>query len=157
MARVNTIKVLRTTRANLNTQAGLGNLLAGEPYLITDESRLAVATSTSAYKAFVREDDPSVPKAWGLITVSAGVPTLAAGFNIASIVDTATGNVTINLTVPFASTNYVVVASARNNVSAEEVTHYSISTVSQFALLHSNGSGSLADPVSWSFACFGSQ
>lgn len=157
MARTNTIKVLRTTRANLNTQAGLGNLLAGEPYYITDESRWAVGTGTGAYKAFVREDDPGIAKAWGYITVSGGTPTLAAGHNIASIVDTATGNVTINLTVPFASTNYVVVASARNNVSAEEVTYYSISTASQFNLNHSTGSSGLSDPVSYSFVCYGAQ
>lgn len=49
MARGNAIKVLRTTRANLNSQAGLGNLLAGEVYLVTDESRLAVGLSTTTY------------------------------------------------------------------------------------------------------------
>lgn len=55
MARGNAIKVLRTTRANLDTQAGLSGLLAGEPYLITDEGRFAVATSASAYVAFAKQ------------------------------------------------------------------------------------------------------
>lgn len=57
MARVNTIKVLRATRAALTSQAGSSGLIAGEPYLITDEGRIAVATSTSAFETFVKESE----------------------------------------------------------------------------------------------------
>jgi hypothetical protein len=49
--------MLRTTRSALNTQASSSGLLAGEPYLVTDESRIAVGTGTGAYKAAVMEDD----------------------------------------------------------------------------------------------------
>lgn len=57
MARNVAIKILRTTRANLNTQAGSGNLLVGEPYLITDEGRIAVALTTSTYEEFVKASE----------------------------------------------------------------------------------------------------
>lgn len=54
MARQATIKVLRTTRSALDTQAGASGLIEGEPYLITDEGRFAIATSASAYSTFRR-------------------------------------------------------------------------------------------------------
>lgn len=50
MARNLTLRFIRTTRANLNTQAAASGLFQGEIYTITDESgKVAVATSTSAY------------------------------------------------------------------------------------------------------------
>ncbi|MBN9035448.1 MAG: hypothetical protein J0H53_05215 [Rhizobiales bacterium] len=52
MARGNPIKVLRATRANLDAQRAANGLIAGEPYLITDESRFAVATAVNAYVDF---------------------------------------------------------------------------------------------------------
>lgn len=54
MARSNSIKVLRATRANLNTEAAGAGLLPGEPYLITDENRLAVGLSTTTYQDFAK-------------------------------------------------------------------------------------------------------
>ena len=54
------IRFKRGTRAQLNTAAAASGLAQGEPYLITDESRVAVGTAASAFKAFVREDDAIV-------------------------------------------------------------------------------------------------
>lgn len=51
MARGQPITVLRTTRAALDAQAAGAGLLAGEPYLITDEGRLAVGLTASGYSA----------------------------------------------------------------------------------------------------------
>lgn len=49
MARNARIQVLRTTRANLDAQASASGLYEGEPYLITDEGRLAVGTGVDDY------------------------------------------------------------------------------------------------------------
>lgn len=57
MARNATITVLRTTRAALVAQANAGQLIAGEPYLIIDEGRLAWAISATEFKATVTQDD----------------------------------------------------------------------------------------------------
>ena len=43
------LKVKRGTRAQIDAAAAVGGLIAGEPYLITDEDRLAVGLSTTAY------------------------------------------------------------------------------------------------------------
>lgn len=58
MAREQPIKILRTTRANLNAQAGSAGLLAGELYLITDENRIAVGLTTSTYAEAAKAGDP---------------------------------------------------------------------------------------------------
>lgn len=49
MARQIPLQIIRTTRANLNTQRDASGLLQGELYLVTDESALAVGTATNAY------------------------------------------------------------------------------------------------------------
>lgn len=49
----NTILVKRGTRAQLNAAAAASGLKAGEPYLITDEGRLAVGLSVSTYAELV--------------------------------------------------------------------------------------------------------
>lgn len=50
------VQIKRGTRAQLESAATGGTLKVGEPYLITDEQRLAVGLSTSTYKAAMRED-----------------------------------------------------------------------------------------------------
>lgn len=76
MARGNTIKVLRTTRANLDSQKAASGLIAGEPYLITDEDRFAVATAVNAYVDFARLSEMS-PNA-ATLTSGDTTPSVAA-------------------------------------------------------------------------------
>ena len=45
----NTIQIKRGTRAQLNAAASANGLQMGEPYLITDEGRLAVGLSPTTY------------------------------------------------------------------------------------------------------------
>lgn len=45
----NPIRIKRGTRAQINAAAGASGLFQGEPYLITDENRLAVGLSTTTY------------------------------------------------------------------------------------------------------------
>lgn len=52
-----TIKIKRATRAQLNSAATAGQLVQGEPYLITDEDRIAVGLSTTTYKTMPTEDE----------------------------------------------------------------------------------------------------
>ena len=46
------IKIKRGTRAQLNAAAAANGLAAGEPYLITDENRLAIGLSASTYAEY---------------------------------------------------------------------------------------------------------
>lgn len=62
MARNKTIKILRTTRANLNTQKNANALIEGEPYLITDERRLAVGIGNNDYEDFAKKSEVDAKK-----------------------------------------------------------------------------------------------
>ena len=47
----------RGSRANLNTLAAADGLLIGQIYVITDENRLAVATTIRTYQAMAKEGE----------------------------------------------------------------------------------------------------
>ena len=50
-----TILIKRGTRAQLDAAAAASQLHVGEPYLVTDEGRLAVGTAVDAYKTAALE------------------------------------------------------------------------------------------------------
>lgn len=52
-----TIRLKRGTRAQIDAAATASQLVVGQPLLITDEERLAVATTTNAYVAFLKEGE----------------------------------------------------------------------------------------------------
>lgn len=62
MPRDKTIKILRTSRANLDTQKNANGLLQGEPYLITDENRLAIGTEVNDYVDFAKKSEVDAKK-----------------------------------------------------------------------------------------------
>jgi hypothetical protein len=51
---VQIIQIKQGTRAQIEAARVAGQLKAGEPYLITDETRMAVGTSSSGYSAFAK-------------------------------------------------------------------------------------------------------
>lgn len=85
------LKLLRTTRANLDAQATAVNLRQGEPYLITDENRLAVGISTSTYQTFLKVGESSSTPAGATTQVqfnNAGVFAASANFTYNSTTNT---------------------------------------------------------------------
>lgn len=65
----------RGTRSALDTLAGASGLSVGQVYLITDEGRLAVATSTSAFVVFAKVGDLYNPAGLPLAFACIGQPT----------------------------------------------------------------------------------
>ena len=51
------LKIKRGTRAQLTAAANSGSLLAGEPYLVTDEGRFAIGLSGSSFEAFAKQSE----------------------------------------------------------------------------------------------------
>lgn len=51
------VLIKRGTRAQINSAASATGLLAGEPYLITDENRLAIGLSTTTYAEAAKPGD----------------------------------------------------------------------------------------------------
>lgn len=66
------ITIKRGTRAQLDAAAGASGLATGEPYLITDEDRIAVGTAAGAYEAMAKQSEiPTTSDLdYGLITAS---------------------------------------------------------------------------------------
>lgn len=48
---------IELTRAQINASAGTASLISGQSYLITDENRFAVGTSTTTYQAHAKEGE----------------------------------------------------------------------------------------------------
>lgn len=57
---MHTIQIKRGTRAQIEAAKAAGLLKDGEPYLITDEERLAVGVSNNGYSSFVKTTDVSI-------------------------------------------------------------------------------------------------
>lgn len=51
------LRIKRGTKSQIDAAASSGLLNAGEPYLVTDQNRLAIGTSTSAYSQAVMTGD----------------------------------------------------------------------------------------------------
>ena len=73
MPRNQTIKILRTTRANLDAAKTASGLLQGEPYLITDENRLAVGTANNNYIEMPKKGDQTAFRTSHTWTISGAV------------------------------------------------------------------------------------
>lgn len=52
-----TIQIKRGTRAQIEAAKAAGQLKDGEPYLITDENRIAVGVSSSGYSSFAKIEE----------------------------------------------------------------------------------------------------
>jgi hypothetical protein len=100
-------------------------------------------------------------KAWGLVRVTtAGAMTLSTGYNVTSATTVGgAGTVTVNLTVPFATSNYVVLPCITNqtSVGSSNVVTVNALASSQFSLIVFNSSGENHNPAAWHFACYGDQ
>ena len=58
---------------------------------------------------------PGHPKCWAHTTVSGGTPTLAASYNITSITDTGTGQLTVTIATDFSSVNWACLATVERS------------------------------------------
>jgi len=110
---------------------------------------------------------PGHPKCWGVVTVSAGAPTLAANYNLTSITDTATGDIVFTIATDFSSTAYalnhaVEIITGAFAVATVRDSHIkfgtrAVGTVSLQCIDKTATTNLLKDPESWSMAGFGDQ
>jgi hypothetical protein len=75
---VQTIQIKRGTRAQIEAAKAAGQLRDGEPYLITDENRIAVGTSSSGYSSFAKTEELKDEK---VAIVANGTPGYLGGTN----------------------------------------------------------------------------
>lgn len=101
---------------------------------------------------------PAHPKAWGVVTVTGGVPTLVSSFNIAGITDIASGRLGVTIDNDFANANYAIIATAMSNIGGDiraVQVRQSTQTTGSFELSARTGNNAPTDLAKWYFACFG--
>lgn len=130
---------------------GSGNIDVG---VAATQNEMESATS---YTAMVTPHNfkfhPLSIKAW-VIAGNAG--NIIASQNISSVTDTAVGVIKINFSTPLSSSNYCVVASARQSDSYGcNVTIDSDKTTIGFRAFSFNKAGSVVDPAEWFFVVLG--
>jgi hypothetical protein len=127
----------------------------------TQADQEATTATAAIVTPSVQQYHPSATKAWGLVRVTtAGVLTFSTGYNVTSVTTAAgIGTITVNLTVPFATSDYVITTGIQQQTSAlsNMVPQVTALASSQFSLIVFDSSGSNRDPAAWHFACFGDQ
>lgn len=110
-----TIKFKRATRAQIDAAATAGSLNLGEPYAITDEGRLAIGESATAYTAFLKDGEGGG----------------AASGEVATPTNTSPADNAIDVAPPL-----VITASAFSSTGAapHATARYQLSTINNFAL-----------------------
>lgn len=111
--------------------------------------------------------DDSHARFWAYVTVSAGTPTLASSFNMTSITDTATGQLTLTIATDFAGANWVCALTTERASTALTVANERQSNVrfggqaAGTVLVECNDDTAVtnlaADPQAWHVAGFGVQ
>lgn len=122
------------------------------------QSDQETGTSTTTYVSPGRQHfPPSAVKAWALVTIAGGTPTLVASYNVSGITDNNVGDITITFTTALSSANYAVVASAQagtgfcaglSSNSTRSATNYRVVWIRP-------DSGAAVDPTEFSIAIYG--
>ncbi|MGH8742877.1 MAG: hypothetical protein ACREUY_01210 [Burkholderiales bacterium] len=137
------------------------------PATASQAQQEAAASSTVMVAPSVQQFHPSAAKCWGIATVSAGTPTLQTSFNVTSITDTATGQLTVTIATDFSTVNYAFLCSGERastaltvanirNVEIRNATR-AAGTIVLECWDDTAATHLAADPASWHWAGFGDQ
>lgn len=142
------------TLAQLNTAISDGDV----PIAATQTDQ-ETGTSTTTFVSPGRQQfHPSAAKAWGYATYAAGVPTLAANFNISGIVDNGLGDIDFTIGTDMSTGNFASGGSADAGASRAYVTQtFNNSSAAYVRVLISNDAGGASDPTTVSMWAFGDQ
>lgn len=120
------------------------------------QAEMEAASSTSTYVSPGRQHfHPGHPKCWAFVTVSGGTPTLTTNYNITSIADTATGQLTVTIATDFADANWCGVTGADVAAGAVRMV-FQESKAAGTVLLAAYGTAfTLVDPTAWNLTGLG--
>jgi hypothetical protein len=184
------VTITRTTD-NFTTQASTikCTLLAGESFIyrngvwlhydtngaiypsvgnVASQADMETATANNKYVSPLAANwHPGAAKCWYRVTVSAGTPTLANSWNITSITDTATGQLTVTIGTDFSGVNYAIATGVERAATALTVANcrndtVRNATVAAGSFIHecydqTATTAAAVDPATWYGVCYGDQ
>ena len=110
------IKIKRGTLAQIDAAAAASQLNAGEPYLVTDEGRIAVGLSASTYELFAKTSETGggggSAAAW--VVFNGVTNAIADASNVSSITKHGVSAYELHFTAPLAHANYVIAGTVGN-------------------------------------------
>lgn len=133
---------------------------------ISTQANLEAEDATGFVQPNRLKYSPGVAKAWLLLDVNATPDTIIANYNVASVVDNATGDKTFTFTTAFSSVNYIGVATVRRDAAAstsvttatEAATATYTKSTTQFRIITVRGdTDAAADPYAIYAVFFGDQ
>lgn len=133
-----------------DTVAGLIEIAVQSEMEAGSSTTLAVTPGRQHYH-------PGMAKAWGVVSVSGGTPSLVASHNITSIADGGGGKLDVTIATDFSSANYVIIASVLETSSEESFVTVEAQAAGTFSLSCNTDTGTSSDPDKYYFACFGDQ
>lgn len=98
---------------------------------------------------------PSAAKVWGQITVSGGVPSLAASYNVTSIADTDVGRCTVTIANDFSSATWASSVTILGGGASNTFAQFSSKGSGSFILRSISLADAFADPAGYDFVGFG--
>ena len=146
------------TNGQVLTSAGTGSAptwttIASGLSAATQAEMEAATSNTVAATPSKTQYHPGVAKCWIKCDSAGGI---LGSYNISSITDNGTGNVTVTIGTDFSSANYSITTGVDGNGSFRGIT-IDVPGAGAFNGLSVNGAFNPADPLAWMFACFGDQ
>ena len=118
----------------------------------------AAAPSTPVAHGLYRDN---ICKGWGQVSVSGGIPTLNADYNVTSITDSGVGELTVTWETDFTSANYALLPGGQGPAGSDH-SIFAIDADNNPAtgscrLTCATGGNVLQDPQKWTFVAYGVQ
>jgi hypothetical protein len=88
--------------------------IAGLHTTATQAQQEAGSVTTAAVTPGQQQSHPSAAKAWASYDSVPGTPTLDVSYNVSSLTDNGTGDITVNFTTAFSSSNFAAVTGSRS-------------------------------------------
>ncbi len=118
-------------------------------------------TATDVVRAVVpgrQHFHPGHPKVWAYATVSGGVPTVQASYNLTGITDNGVGDITFTIATDFSSANWCAHCTCQGPSTGNEAWPYEDSRSAGAISYQVQGdTGSTIEPRAWNFSGLGDQ
>lgn len=122
------------------------------------QAQQEAGSATNVYVAPATQHlHPSAAKFWAVVTVSSGNYTLAASYNVTSITDNGTGDLTVTIATDFSSADWALLALPHRVSTASWVLSVASQAAGSVRIGLTQAGGGAIEPEKWSLVGYGDQ